>query len=540
MVIYDAGDLVDTLSRLADDENLVEFTSILFENEDYHKEIHLQSEHGITVLRCMINAKFPIRTIEYFMEGCRQSCRAAEDSDDEDDLPPRSFDGRTVVHFAMMAGVSPAVLTPLLRWNLPFIQGGTLLKDLHGNTPLALALWSPYPNEESIEVLLKAYPSIAAADLHLHFAAISERVPTTIVTAIINAAPQLATKLDRLGMAPLHHVCADPNSSVEKISAILNAAPDVIWMQSSQGNTPLDLLWNTFNVSMNNNPLTADEWSQFTEGLTYSPSSLFHHASVVTFLAKTNMILRVGTKTSGMIVGGRHRKMFRTIDAAATVGRACPWKMFDFLLRLHFVDINSRDEEGMMQLHIVAAAPMQRNVSANADETAMQVCLGRCTRAVEVSDNSGKIPLHFAASRKSTTGDEIEIAQLVAAFPRGASIPDRRGRLPLHLALANARTWTTGVEILFRAYPQALGIRDPTTGDLPFVLAACRHAELSTIFEILRADPSQLADTAGETGQDPEPEVVSLKRRNEELEREVTKLRRIPKEWLKRLELETS
>ena len=102
------------------------------------------------------------------------------------------------------------------------------------------------------------------------------------------------------------------------------------------------------------------------------------------------------------------------------------------------------------------------------------------------------------------------LRDVLNAHPEAAHIPDSRGHLPLHLSLKSGKTWQTGIYDICNASPQALLVPDKDCGLLPFMIAAFQKEEpqvscqlfsgklrenprLTTIFELLRRDPSQLA-----------------------------------------------
>lgn len=112
---------------------------------------------------------------------------------------------------------------------------------------------------------------------------------------------------------------------------------------------------------------------------------------------------------------------------------------------------------------------------------------------VHAVDDVGNLPLHVAASsRPSRSSDnqslpfESNRAADVAAnfntdpmdvllqhYPIAASIPNRQGLLPLHIALAKGRrTWRSGIASMVLAAPHVLIRRDTETKLLPFQLAA--------------------------------------------------------------------
>jgi hypothetical protein len=75
--------------------------------------------------------------------------------------------------------------------------------------------------------------------------------------------------------------------------------------------------------------------------------------------------------------------------------------------------------------------------------------------------------------------------------PRAAWFADNTGKYPLHYALANPTIASHVVHELLTLSPvEALVTVDPTTGLLPFQLAALQTKPSSLIYSLLRAEPS--------------------------------------------------
>jgi hypothetical protein len=105
---------------------------------------------------------------------------------------------------------------------------------------------------------------------------------------------------------------------------------------------------------------------------------------------------------------------------------------------------------------------------------------------------------------------------LLSESPESVQVFDATGRLPIFCALESGLTWEEGIDRLLLSSPKTLLLSDPVTRLTPFLLAATgtlkrdkRFAEtavcssfadgqstdiitLSTIYSLLRADPSQM------------------------------------------------
>lgn len=98
-------------------------------------------------------------------------------------------------------------------------------------------------------------------------------------------------------------------------------------------------------------------------------------------------------------------------------------------------------------------------------------------------DDYGMLPIHHAVKSPPVTYKLIPsymelhhqkslVEILLEENPDGASIADERGRLPLHYALESGFLSERDIFTLIRLYPDSLGIKDPMTGLLPFMLVA--------------------------------------------------------------------
>lgn len=94
----------------------------------------------------------------------------------------------------------------------------------------------------------------------------------------------------------------------------------------------------------------------------------------------------------------------------------------------------------------------------------------------------------------------MNVVQLLLSLNKSpAVIHNSEGRFPLHLALAEGLGWSQGTSAIFSANPLAASLQDPATKLFPFIAAASApvnnsklvdHCQLSSIFTLLRADPS--------------------------------------------------
>ena len=109
------------------------------------------------------------------------------------------------------------------------------------------------------------------------------------------------------------------------------------------------------------------------------------------------------------------------------------------------------DNSGRLPLHYIAEKAEEWNADAQAILEAYPESTS--TRSGTLTHN--QLPLHMAAS--STDARPSLIMNLVNENPRAASLTDSMGRLPLHLVCESGRsTWDRGIEAIYGAYTQAI------------------------------------------------------------------------------------
>ena len=108
-----------------------------------------------------------------------------------------------------------------------------------------------------------------------------------------------------------------------------------------------------------------------------------------------------------------------------------------------------------------------------------------------IRDSLGCIPLHHVLMNPHSP---LQLVRNVLAMnpEEACTIPTRDGAFPLLLAIRQGWDWENCISVLVKASPATLDIYDTTTGLVPFLLAASVDADVTTIFELLRASPYHL------------------------------------------------
>ena len=139
-------------------------------------------------------------------------------------------------------------------------------------------------------------------------------------------------------------------------------------------------------------------------------------------------------------------------------------------------------------------------LSSGASAPVIQVVLDRFgDQELHEKDCQGRLPLHIAMTNM-TTEDAIAIVlqDVLRPYPVATTVRDNKGRLPLHVGLesqANFRLIQAVLEVHPVSKVQCCQTRDSRFVDQPPLwMATAFDCGLSTIYHLLRGDPSILND----------------------------------------------
>lgn len=303
------------------------------------------------------------------------------------------------------------------------------------------------------------------------------RAPAQIIEMMLFQAPEAAAMANIDGELPLHWaVRLSAPKEVLKWLLLVNPASGCN-AKDKDGYTPLSLTW-----ERHESKLVAKWWESGTEEILKTPA----WKQIVFFLRSYafHYFVRNGLIPSSVMEALSSEDYFADNNTStflpplhsATECPFCPASLFALFLRVYHEQLLTKDLFGRIPLMLACSDP--------------------------VSNRS--------------CGILTKVHLLLSESPESVQVFDATGRLPIFCALESGLTWEEGIDRLLLSSPKTLLLSDPVTRLTPFLLAATgtlkrdkRFAEtavcssfadgqstdiitLSTIYSLLRADPSQM------------------------------------------------
>lgn len=365
---------------------------------------------------------------------------------------------------------------------------------VQGRQPLHVACDHDAP-AVVVQALLKVYPEastmVGTSNMNpLHITCSSQHASVHVIKVLLEGGiPYQAQMPDVDGDTPLHAACRC-GAPIEVLEVLLKANPQAVRQRDYEGLTPLLRLWVRYFVILGNDVIQGvrgpgdltgelgEAWSK-TELLL---KCAHHGLHGVEELAGGSGIPGI-TKGISAQMGALHSN-FQAVHAAAAVD--CPRPVVKIATIIYPHQVDERDEAGLTPLLIAASAPIFKVRDLSDEGYLLEDRIHG-----DVTDSDEDIQEDDEVAEKQASVIEI----LLEASADAACVPDPQGRLPVHLALASGKRWNQGIKHLITSYPDALCVVDCKTQLAPFQLAAeGPKSDLSTIFEVIRTNPSVLKD----------------------------------------------
>lgn len=331
--------------------------------------------------------------------------------------------------------------------------------------------------------------------------------PSDVVEMMLLRVPSLASARNEEGEIPLHWAVR-LRSAKEVLHLLLKANPTSGFFACDQnGGTPFSLLWErhrdelvqAYRQAGREELMSLPAWSQIMFFfLSYHCNRIHEEDEEFDLPGKDQM----DTNDDKIRTTATHTT-YRPVHVAAQC--ACPPDSFSLIVECYRNQLGDRDEKLRVPL---AVACSQR-----------------------VANRSRASPVLREDDNEHQRRTKVQI--LLSEYLPAVNMRNADGRIPLFIALASGMTWDEGVSALFAHTPKASSLRDEVTGLLPFALAAAAAAAkkdaspavaapadddgsisrdnspnddgeenascVSTIYQLLRADPLQIVRASSNT-----------------------------------------
>ncbi len=359
-----------------------------------------------------------------------------------------------------------------------------------------------------------------------------------LIGRIISLCPESCAVRDSSGNLPLHIVNSE-HQSVDIIRMLVKCYPSGLLVQNARGQMPLvapmirnsptrvkELLrFCTDNDEVRNcmlyarDPFGMDTIRYYFYAFQRQVSQHVAHGSISIDDISSYGKVKKYTK----LIANELESLFHVMRVAANNDVDYEWNtphqdlfwtsfpIFTKTLFHHSPDLAShKDCFGNMPLHVIARHHFHGSKSIHCSFCSTEVkgthlwfqghtyackdCMKRNTCTSKHLMSTSRIPL------VEYQGFEL-MKDVIAANPSAANVKDVDGSYPLHSSLRSGKSWAKGVKELALAAPATVSAMDKVTSMLPFMLAAerkgwdttfSRGEKLTTVFELLRAEPSQV------------------------------------------------
>jgi len=196
------------------------------------------------------------------------------------------------------------------------------------------------------------------------------------------------------------------------------------------------------------------------------------------------------------------------------------------IIRASFRDSFSRSPVDLSGDMVHLASALSGPLGPNLPKSILDLIRWQYPEALQRRDHLGRVPLHCcfcfqmapASQVSSRRSLEVENERKTAAEwrqmvsdtlqtdPSACRISDNRGRLPLHYALESATLYdktmnihaqkaiAAAVDELLKVFPESIAACDPVSGVHPFALAAMNpHFSLDSVYRLIKLSPGVLS-----------------------------------------------
>jgi hypothetical protein len=398
-----------------------------------------------------------------------------------------------------------------------------LAKDADGITTLHLLidLISVSGNDDAVQALdhlLTEYPSIcdATGDGNPLARLVGARAPNVSVISaaaiIVSCAPDLVQCPSLSTRSnPLHLALSSSESCLELVKVLLKGSRGAVAVKNLRGELPLHTAL-AAGVSTKVLELILQATTSFSENLilevdgrTLSPihlawvrhvdppfgphSSRLRNAHILGEMLDETVNQIIDQLSDNVCPQARNELLSSVFGAF--------WERASLIMRYGPEgDANQSGKESEWSM-------LHAAVALNCPKALVSLSLAMHQEDVKLVQESGKLPLHIAATSPHFSQDQKKYVfdRLLTIYPEAASVRDQYGMLPLHYAIESEKShggpaWSDAILGLVQIHGEGLEIQHPSTRLFPFMQAAERKSNTSTVFELLVRAPHLIQQTA--------------------------------------------
>lgn len=467
------------LHNMIDSETTPSWDEILIYVQCNPKEVMHMDRRGRTCLSSACAKNPPRAVVSVMLKACRYGTEAIRDKS-----------GKTALHIALSYGATIDVIQELCR-STQLLQ----TCDHSSNTPLH---WACKENmHDVVEVLVQAHPDSActsnsAGKTPLHVALLS-KVPWRIIEMIVLASPK-SVSIPCWGHTTLQ-LAIENGADYPTLKLLVSTCPDMVEARDSRGRSMLqcalqnccsnpDIL--SLLISSKEKVLECDS-----AGRTALHTTLSRHETNFLII---KLILDAAPEASQVKTkSGQH-----------------PLKMAfqQYTQAIHQLNARSNSLEyrrsvinwwRSVRLMLNAIGPNKTNlqtaVESNAPLEVVQRLVEENPEEAVTPNQLGEYPLATSLKLQYHANDEL-VSMLLDLDSTVVRKLDCDGRSVLALAAESHNISPLTRNRLIRAYPEALGLIDPTRKLFPALIAACDSCpnddRVFVIYELLSACPHLL------------------------------------------------
>mmetsp|Transcript_26434 Transcript_26434/g.40947 ORF Transcript_26434/g.40947 Transcript_26434/m.40947 type:complete len:760 (+) Transcript_26434:49-2328(+) len=274
--------------------------------------------------------------------------------------------------------------------------------------------------------------------------------PISIISAMLDLAPQLTCIPNTVGEIPIH-IAAMTNAPCSVLEILLRDVPSTAQITDRGGRTSLHWAWINYvrltngyrRVCIHTRRVVPEDWKKLQDNTLRMAANDPTETSLHFAWRKLNLLLKASSfdpalnsnysvAQESLNVNG---KLWRPVHAACSVN--CPYGILKLACILFPNEVMEVDEDNKTALHKVASSPLNKVWKlGEGDPSHLEAMMSMNTIAASSVDNDGNTPLHYAIKSKrkwrKKWGNGVEL--MMINFPVGLTLPDDSSLCPFALA----------------------------------------------------------------------------------------------------------